>query len=170
MKKGLLLLASVSLFFILFYMIERERNGKYDIHMKSESFFEGLRVIQKKNGVPAWVLTAKRADISKDGNTADLTDLQMDIKDKGIAINAGKGRYDLKTRNISIDGAVTAKSSNYSLTTEKVEIDSAKGLLRTDGPVLIEGKKFAVQGRGMEADNNEQKVRILRDVKATFNN
>ena len=151
-------------------MVEGEKFNKLDIHLKEESFFEGLRIIQKKDGVPIWILTAKRANLSKDGNVADLTGVEMEVKDKGTTIQAEKGLYNMLTKKISVEGTITAKNSNYSLTTRQVEIDSAGGLLTTDKDVHIEGKKFTLDGKGMEVRNNEQKVRILKNVKATFNN
>jgi len=151
-------------------MLKGEKTNNSDVHLKGESFFEGLRIIQKKDGVPNWVLTAKRADISKDGNEANLTDLEMEIKNKGITIYSEKGLYNLNNKKISIEGTITAKSNNYLITAGQVEIDSATGLLKTNGYVHIEGKKFTLQGKGMEIKNNDQKVRILKGVKATFNN
>ena len=170
MKKSLLVLASFLLFSLLFYMVGGEKDSKLDIHLKGESFLEGLKIIQKKNGVQNWILTAKRADISKDGNEANLTDIEMEVKDKGITIFAEKGLYNMNTKKISIEGPITAKGNTYSITTEQVEIDSDAGLLTTGKDVRIEGKKFTLQGKGMEIKNNEQKVRIMKDVKATFNN
>ena len=151
-------------------MVIEEKTNKLDIHLKGGSFFEGLRIVHKKNGVQNWILTAKRADISKSGDEADLTDLEMEIKNKGITIYAEKGLYNLSTKKIFIEGAITAKSNNYSITTGQVEIDSAAGLLKTSSDVQIEGKKFTLQGKGMEIKNNEQQVRILNNVKAIFNN
>ena len=170
MKKSLLVLASLLLFSLFFFLVEEEKTNKLDIHLKGGSFFEGLRIVHKKNGVENWILTAKRADISKDGNEANLTDLEMEVEDKGITICAEKGLYNLDTKKISVLGTITAKNDNYSITTRQVEIDSAAGSLKTDADVHIEGKKFLLQGKGMEVNNNEQKVRILKDVKATFNN
>lgn len=170
MKKSLLVLASILLFSLLFYMVEGEKDSKLDIRLKGESFLEGLKIIQKKNGVQNWILTAKRADISKDGNEANLTDIEMEVKDKGITILAEKGLYNMNTKKISVEGPITARGNTYSITTEQVEIDSDAGFLTTGKDVRIEGKKFTLQGKGMEIKNNEQKVRIMKDVKATFNN
>jgi LPS export ABC transporter protein LptC len=151
-------------------MVAEEKTNKLDIHLKGGSFFEGLRIVNKKNGVQNWILTAKRADISKAGDEADLTDLEMEVENKGITIYAGKGLYNLDTKKISVEGTITAKNNNYTITTRQVEIDSAAGSLKTNGDVHIEGRKFILQGKGLEVNNNEQKVRILKDVKATFNN
>jgi len=170
MKKSLLVLASFLLFSLFLFMVQGEKASKLDIHLKGESFLEGLKIIHKKNGLQNWILTAKRADISKDGNEADLTDVEMEVKNKGITIFAEKGLYNLDTKKISIEGTITAKNNAYSITTRQIEIDSDAGLLTTGKDVLIEGKKFTLQGKGMEIKNNEQKVRIMKDVKATFNN
>lgn len=170
MKKSLLVLASFLLFSLFLFMVQGEKASKLDIHLKGESFLEGLKIIHKKNGLQNWILTAKRADISKDGNEADLTDVEMEVKNKGITIFAEKGVYNLDTKKISIEGTITAKNNAYSITTGQIEIDSDAGLLTTGKEVLIEGKKFTLQGKGMEINNNEQKVRIMKDVKATFNN
>jgi len=170
MKKSLLVLASFLLFCLFFFMVEGEKAGKMDIHLKGASFFEGLKIIQKKNGVQSWILTAKRADISKKGDEANLTDIKVEVENKGITIYAEKGLYNLDTKKMSIVGPVTAKNEEYSITTAQVEIDSSAGLLTTNEDVHIKGKKFVLQGKGMEIKNNEQKVRILKDVKATFNN
>jgi LPS export ABC transporter protein LptC len=170
MKKSLLVLASLLLFSLFFIMLEEESNTKLDIHLKGGSFFEGLKIVQKKNGVENWILTAKRADISKDGDLANLTDLEMEVKDKEITIYAEKGLYNLDTKKISIEGTITARNNNYSITSGEVEIDSAAGSLTTNEDVTIDGEKFHLQGKGMEIKNNEQKVRILKDVKATFHN
>ena len=169
MKKSLLIIASILLFSLLIYMVEGEKDSKLDIHLKGGSFLEGLKIIQKKNGVQNWILTAKRADISKDGNEANLTDVTMEVKDKGITIFADKGLYNMDTKKISVEGPITAKGNTYSITTEQVQIDNDAGLLTTGKEVYIVGKKFTLQGRGMEVNNNEQKVRIMKDVKATFN-
>jgi len=170
MKKSLLVIASILLFSLFFFMVEGEKASKLDIHLKGESFLEGLKIIQKKNGVQNWILTAKRADISKDGNEAFLTGVEMEVKDKGITILAETGLYNLNTKKISVEGPITAKNNTYSITTEQVEIDSDAGLLTTGRDIRIEGKKFTLLGKGMEVNNNEQKVRIMKDVQATFNN
>lgn len=157
----------LSLFIILF---KSEKEARIDMQIKGESFIEGLKITHKNNGKPLWVLTAKRADLSENGDTAHLSGIVMNLEEKNMTIYADSGNYDLSSKNIYIEGPVTAKNTSYSLTTENVEIDAAAGILKTKGQVNIEGKKFNLQGTGMNIDNTEQKVRITNDVKATFNN
>jgi LPS export ABC transporter protein LptC len=170
MKKSLLVLASFLLFSVFFFMAGGEKTNKLDIRFKGESFFEGLKIVQKKNGIQNWILTAKRADISKEGDKAALVGVEVDVKNRGVMIYAEKGTYDLNTKKMFVEGAITAKSKDYSITTGQLEIDSTAGLLTTGSDIHIEGRKFSLQGKGMEIINGGEKVRILSDVKAIFNN
>lgn len=170
MKNFFLVLASVLLFSLFFYMVGGLRENKPDLRLKGESFFEGLRIVQKKDGVQNWILTAKRANISKDGDEAELSGVEVEVKNRGILIFAEKGLYHLNSKKMFVEGTITARNKDYSITTAELEISGAEELMKTDKEVRIEGKKFILQGKGMEIDNNEEKMRILSNVKAVFNN
>jgi lipopolysaccharide export system protein LptC len=73
-------------------------------------------------------------------------------------------------KNLTIDGKIIAKGDTYSITSVDGAFDNRAGNFKTDGDVRIDSKKFSVQGRGMNIDSSEQKVRILNDVKAVFHN
>lgn len=168
MKKTILIVASLSLFSLLFVMLRDDKQAGVDIRLKGDSFFEGLRIVNKKNGVPEWTIIARRADLSKDGAEATLSDVEMELHDRGVSILADRGRYNLENRNILIDGPIVARNDSYAITTEQVSIDSASGVLKTTEKVTIEGKKFTLHGQGMEIESNAQTVRILNNVQATF--
>jgi LPS export ABC transporter protein LptC len=166
-KKIIFLLLIVISSGIFFYTLS-EKTAKLSIQATGGSFFEGVKIVNKKDGSTEWVLTAKRADLSGDGKEALLSGVEMELEEKGITIGAEKGLYHMETRNVSIDGVITAKNENYVITTSGATIDSAGGTLETDNEVKIEGKKFDLEGKGMIADNSAQKVRIFNNVKATF--
>lgn len=155
--------------FAIFSYVRSDKMARLNIQFGSDSFFEGLKIINKKNGVIEWILTARRADLAKDGKEALLSGIEMKLEKQGMIVQAEKGLYDMETKHVSIDGVITAHNENYVITTRQVLIDSTGGILETGDEVKIEGKKFNLEGRGMKADNNEQKVRILNNVKATFN-
>ncbi len=169
MAKKLLFLAFIIAALTYFVLIRSEKSGKLDVQMAGDSFFEGLKIVNKKNGATDWVLLAKRADMTKDGREALLTGVEMQLEKRGMTVTAEKGLYNMETRQITVEGALRASSKNYVLTTSRASIDGSKGNFDTSGDVKIEGKKFEVQGKGMQAENNEHKVRILKNVKATFN-
>ncbi|MEW6107599.1 MAG: LPS export ABC transporter periplasmic protein LptC [Nitrospirota bacterium] len=170
MKRSLFLILSLLILFLFFIMVKSERESRVDIQFNSESFIEGIKIFHKINGKSEWILTAKRADIIENGEKARLSDIEMTVEDRGMTIFADKGFYDFTNKNITIDGKVTAKKTDYSIMTENIELDTKAGNLRTDETVIINGNNFSLQGKGMDIDNTEQKVRIHGDVKATFNN
>ncbi len=170
MKKGPLLVLTVVLFSLYFLIIREEKVTLPNLNEKGESYLEGVRIVNKKDGKKDWILTARRADIKDNGDRAELSDLEVTIRDKDIKISAGRGTYEMTGKKLTIIGPVTAKEKDYTMTSEDMEFENSTGILKTDKQVRIEGKKFNLTGRGLHADNNEQKVRILKDVKATFNN
>ncbi len=169
MIKKLLFLVLIVAALTFFVLIRSEKGSKLDVQVKGNSFFEGLKIINKKNGVTDWVLWAKRADMTKDGKEALLSGVEMKLESRGMTVTADKGVYDMETRQVSVEGVLRASNNNYVLTTSQARIDGSKGNFATAGDVIIEGRKFELKGRGMQAENNQQKVRILKDVKATFN-
>jgi LPS export ABC transporter protein LptC len=161
---GLILLSSA-----LFLFMRLEKTARMDIQLSGNSFFEGLKIVNKKDGATAWVLHAKRADLSEDGKEAHLNGVEMNMASQGITVEAEKGLYNMETRQVSIEGAIRAHNENYTITSSQAVIDTISGTIETDDDIMIEGKKFNLKGKGMKADNNEQKVRILNNVKAVFN-
>lgn len=151
-------------------MIRDEKVSRFDIEQKGESFIEGLKIVNKRNGQKDWVLTAKRADITDKGTKANLKEIEMKIEKKDITIHAGKGTYDMNSKNLAVEGQIIARTGGYTVTSEDIVFDSGTGNIRTAGNARITGSRFSVEGKGLEIDNSAQKVRLLRDVKATFNN
>jgi LPS export ABC transporter protein LptC len=170
MKRSLLVVLSLSLLFSFFFLLKDEKGMRPDLLVKGNSFIEGLRIIYKKNGNRDWLLTAKRADISENGDKALLTGIEMTLDNKGITLYADKGTYLMTDRNVSMEGKIVAKGNTYSITSVNGEFNNRAGDFKTDGDVTIDSRKFRVQGRGMNIDSSEQKVRILNDVKAVFHN
>jgi LPS export ABC transporter protein LptC len=168
MKRGMLLVLSVALFSMLFFMIKGERGSKSAILQKGESFIEGLRLVHRQNGNIDWILTARRADITDKGDKAFLSGIEMQIENKGITMSADKGTYDMTARDLTVDGRVVAKGDSYSIISDHVKFDGGSGRLEADGGVEIKARKFTVAGSGMDADSAGQKVKIRKDVKAIF--
>ncbi len=171
MKRSLLIVLTVLVFSLFSYFVLRGEKGiKINLHQKGGSFIEGLKLVHRKNGTSDLVVTAARADISEDGNTARLSNIAMTIPAKGVTVYGNTGTYTIAERNLSIDGKVVARGDKYSITTDSgAEYDGAANSVKTDGNVNIQSMKFNVKGRTMQTENNGQIVRILGDVKAVFN-
>ena len=170
MKKRVIFLLLIVISSVIFFYSFSEKATRLSVQPAGDSFFEGVKIVNKKDGATEWVLTAKRADLLADGKEALLSGVEMKLEQKGISVEADKGLYDMETKNVRVDGVITARNENYVITTRGVTIDSAVGTLETEQEVKIEGRKFDLEGKGMIADNNAQKVRIFNNVKATFHN
>ena len=167
MRKSFLAVLSLVLLSLLFFMVRGEKESK-PVLLRGASFIEGLRIVHRQNGSRDWVLTARRADFDGRGEKALRSGMEIKIENKGLTVSADKGMYDMNTRRLAVDGRTVARGKSYSITSEGVEFDGASGCLKADGGVKIEARKFSVQGKGMDADNSGQTVRIRKDVKAIF--
>jgi LPS export ABC transporter protein LptC len=167
MKKILMIGLPVILFSLLFVVSRtgREMNGNPQI--KKDSFIEGLRILQKKDGIALWTLTAKKADIIEGADKAELSDINMVIQKSGLLLHADKGEYNLSEQSFTSEGVVRAEAKDYTMKAYSIDYDASSGDIKTDGWIKIEGKRFTVEGKGMKADA-EEKVSILNNVKATF--
>ncbi len=166
MKKKLLFAGSIFFLLAVFFFGTRRETEK-DILLAQNSFIDGLKIINKKDGNKVWTLSAERADIMESEDKAMLTNVSMTIEVKGMTIQAPDGVYDFAQRDLSLNGQITAITKDYTITADSVKWNQSKEEIITKGNVRIEGKKFNVEGSGLEADSG-QKMRILKDVKATF--
>ncbi|MBI5187880.1 MAG: LPS export ABC transporter periplasmic protein LptC [Nitrospirae bacterium] len=167
MKKILMAILSFTLFFMLSLMLRNDRELRRDLHLKDNSFIEGLRIVQKKDGNIIWTLTAEKADIIESKSKANLSNIIMAVEKNGLVLYTDNGIYNLSNRNFTTKGKLRAESKDYTIMTESIDWEASSGKVKTKDGIIVEGKNFKVEGTGMET-NPGQKVRILKDVKATF--
>lgn len=167
MRKVFLIGLSVLFFSSLFFMLRNGRDMIGDIRTSADSFLEDIRIVQKKDGVTTWTLTASKADFREGEHKAELSDIALRIEENGMVLHADTGIYDLSNQSFSTDETVKAFGKDFSLSADSLDYEVSSGELTTGGKIRVEGKGFSVEGTGMHADS-EQKVNILNDVKATF--
>jgi len=167
MKKGALAGLICVVLFGIFFMLKTARQSDFDLRVKGSSFLEDIRIVQKKKGLTVWTLTAKKADLPGGGDKAELYTINLAVPENNLVLYADKGTYNFPEKSFSADTIVEAKGENYRITADSLDLDVSSDSIRTDGRVHLEGKGFSLEGEGMQA-GKEQKVRIFRDVKATF--
>ncbi|HBR21401.1 MAG TPA: LPS export ABC transporter periplasmic protein LptC [Nitrospiraceae bacterium] len=167
MKNKILLILSLLLLSFVFLFFGNNKGLEKDLLVKGGSFIEGLKIIHKKNGTSMWALNASRADIMEGSDRVKLNDVVLTVENKDMTIYSPEGFYNMESRDLTLNGKIKAVSKEYTIITESVEWNQSKGEIKTKEDVKIESKKFNVEGSGMEADS-EEKVRILKNVKATF--
>jgi LPS export ABC transporter protein LptC len=168
MKRFLLLGLSVLLGIILFTISRNSKGLIGDLKVRGNSYIEDIRILQKKNGITLWTLNAKKADFIEGEGKAKLSDINMVIEKNGIVLYADKGIYDLIGQSFTTYSAVRADSKDFTITADSIACDVSTGTINTNGRVELDSKKFRVEGKGMQTDS-DKKVKILDDVKATFN-
>lgn len=167
MKKILMIVISFLFVCILIVILRSDKEISKDINIKGISFFEGLKILYKKDAHIVWTLLAKKADFTEGEKLVKLSGITLTIPKNGIVFQADTGIYNLSNRNFTVEGPVKAKTTDYTIITDSIDYEASSGDIKTNGWIEVEGKKFKLDGRGMEVDS-EQKVRILKDVKATF--
>jgi lipopolysaccharide export system protein LptC len=167
MKKILMVLLSFLFAASLIIMLWSDRENMERMKVKGTSFIDGLEILHRKNGKTIWKLNARKADFTEDDNIVELSDLTVTIQKNGMILYADAGRYDLLSRNFIINSDIQAEAKDYRITTSSLDYDASSGSAKTDQRIIVEGKKFKVEGTGMTLDS-EQTVRIRNNVKATF--
>lgn len=167
MKKILMIGLVIVLFSLLIVMLRTGREMNGNLQIKGDSFIEGLRILQKKDGIAVWTLTAKKADLIEGGDKANLSDINMFIQKNGLLLHADKGLYNFSDQDFTTETVVKAEAKDYIITADSINYDASSENVKTGGWIKIEGKRFIIEGKGMKADSR-QKVSILNNVKATF--
>jgi len=167
MKKYLMIGLSVFFACVFFLLLRSDRESGRDIKIRGNSFIDGLTILQKKDGAPFWTLTARKADFREGEKKVELSDITMVLHKNSMTFYTDNGTYDLSNQNFTTGGEIRAEAKDYTIRVDSIDYEASSGEFKTGGRIQVEGKKFKADGKGMKVDS-EQKVRILKDVKATF--
>ncbi len=153
------------MFFIIFH---NEKDYKRGISLsQGNSYMEGVRIVNKKDGVDSWVILARKADFSKDETMVQMSSVTIDVKKEGAVLNADGGTYNMKTRDLRLEKNIVIHMKNSTISTDSLAWNPAGRLLSSDGKVQMQGNKFRIEGEGLTA-TEDNKVTLTRNVKAIF--
>ncbi len=167
MKKGVLAALVCLLLTGIFFLMKSSKEAEVDLRVTGSSFLEDISILQKKNGVTMWTLTANKADFLEGENRAELHAIRIAVPDNNLTLYADRGTYNFSGNTFATDALVEAHGEDYRITADSLDLDVFSSGIQTEGRVRLEGKGFYLEGEGMQA-GKEQKVRIFRDVKAIF--
>ncbi len=119
MKKVLLIGLSVLLFGGIFLILRTGKEPDRELRIAGGSFIEDIRILQKKNGVTLWDLTASRADFENE-DRARLSNVSISLRKNGVVLFADKGYIISPTRALRR----TARSRPMGRTTGSLQIRS----------------------------------------------
>jgi len=169
MKNGVLAGLVCLLLLSIFFLVKTGKESDVDLRVAGSSFLEDIRILQKKKGMTVWTLTAEKADFLEGEDKAELHSISLAVPENNLILSADKGIYNFSEKSFTTDTIVEARTENYRITADSLNFDVSSSNIQTEGRVRLDGKRFSVEGQGMQA-GKEQKVRIFNDVKAIFQN
>jgi LPS export ABC transporter protein LptC len=123
---------------------------------------------REKNNVK-WELTSEKAILPVEKKEIHLQSLSLKINQSpAIYLTSGSGIYEIERGDVTLHNAVELKVKDSMFLTDTIKWHSRDEAIRTDDDVKFTGGNFLITGSGLAAKVKQQKVRILKDVKATF--
>ena len=133
------------------------------------SSMKDLFLTHKEKGLIKWELSADRALMPISKKEIYLSDLKLKInRQTHIFLTSGSGIYEVEEENITLNTPVELKMKDTTFQTTTIKWNSADEFITTDDAVQFIGNKFKIVGKGMTAQLDKEKVRIMNDVKAVF--
>jgi LPS export ABC transporter protein LptC len=137
---------------------------------KQEVLFENSAMVEEKDGKPLWKVSAEAITVDATAKKAYLTNVRGTFyRDDGssVTLNARKGVADTASKEIFLEGEVTAMSSNDGATFTAPQVRWA-GEIRwffADGGVKLIKDNSVMTGDKLESDVNMEKIKIRGNAK-----
>mgnify|MGYP001573079524 CR=1 FL=1 len=167
-----LFVALLVVFVIAVLVVTGYKKSEVKYPMYKTSSIEGFSLIHKKSeegGKVKWELRAENATFSEGNKEIILKYLTMVIHhDREFILKGGSGVYYIQEKNLTINKPVEIDIEGDKLTTDSLMWSDAKGLVTTNDAIRFKGKKFLIEGTGLTANIQDQRIRILKDVKGVF--
>ncbi len=124
-----------------------------------------IRLTEIQDGVKKWVLTAANADYLKDKDKIYINKVWVEVfgqaKDN-IIITGDSGFIGVKSRDLTLEGNVHAKTADYEFTSDFVHYDPQTRVLSAPGPVKVQGPRLYMEGKGMTVDLRNNKLDLAQ--------
>ena len=133
------------------------------------SSMQGLHLTHRENDDIKWELSANEAIFPMGEKEISLKSIGLKINQSPeIYLTSATGIYETEKGNIILKKSVEMNIKDTKFTTNTLKWDSASELLTTEDNVKFSGKNFLIEGTGLAATVKNQKIQILKNVKATF--
>lgn len=166
MKNFLFFLAAGALFGVVAFFLNQEGDVRAKLVLAEQSYMEDVSIVQRREGVVKWMLSAKKAVFLPDDDVK-LADLQIRFPEKDLILRSSDGIYNTESRNLKIDGEITASTKSYNIHAKTLFWDAKKNEIVSDQPIQIVGQGFTVDGDDLVATTDRAKLQ--NNVRAVFN-
>jgi LPS export ABC transporter protein LptC len=130
---------------------------------------EKVKLTEIQDGVKKWILTADNADYLQDKDKIIVNNVWVEIYGKeldketdDIIITGDKGYIGVKSRDLTLEGNVHAKTSDYEFTSDWVHYDPKARILTAPGTVKIQGPRLYMEGKQMIVDLRQNKLEVAQ--------
>jgi LPS export ABC transporter protein LptC len=174
LKWTFLLLLALSLPGLLIYLeqplhCQENPTTPPPIAQEKQGEMEKVKLTEIQDGVKKWILTADNADYLQDKDKIIVNNVWVDIfgkeQDKetdDIIITGDKGFIGVKTRDLTLEGNVHAKTADYEFTSDWVHYDPKTRILTAPGPVKIQGPRLYMEGKQMTINLRQNKLEVAQ--------
>jgi len=133
------------------------------------SSMQDLHLTHRENDQIKWELSAKEAIFPSGEKEIILKTLGLKINQSPeIYVTSPSGTYETQKGDIVLNESVEMDITDTKFTTNTMKWDSTSERLTTDDDVTFSGADFIIEGAGLSATMKDQKIKILKNVKATF--
>jgi LPS export ABC transporter protein LptC len=133
------------------------------------SSMQDLHLTHRDNDEIKWELTAREAIFPSGEKEIILKTLGLKIKQSPeIYVTSPNGTYESDKGDVVLNESVVMNIADTKFTTNTLKWDSTAELLTTDDAVKFSGTDFMIEGTGLSATIKQQRIKILKNVKATF--
>lgn len=149
-----------------------------DMQAVAEKKFEGVHVVETKEGVRDWELFSDQAEAFETQNQWKLQRVKVIFFSENqvqFTVTGDRGWVDTQSKDIEIVGEVVMLSPlGYRYQSDKLFYQASRRRLHTPEPVSLRGpasqgakeSQIRVQSMGLESFVDEKRVRLLKSVQA----
>ena len=127
-----------------------------------------VHMVNKEGNSVKWELSAEKAVFPKGNQEIFLESLGLRLNSE-ISLTSSSGIYTVQKGDMTLHNPVELNVKDTKFKTDKMYWNGRNETLTTDSNVEFIGKTFNIAGKGLISKPKEQRIRILKDVKATFN-
>lgn len=133
------------------------------------SSMENLHLKHREGNKVQWELTSEKAILPAGNKEVFLKFLVLKInRTPAIYLTSANGLYEIENGNVTLSNSVELNMKDTTFATDSLKWQSKDNLITTDDTIKVSSGKFLIKGTGLTANTDQQKVRILKDVEATF--
>jgi LPS export ABC transporter protein LptC len=138
----------------------------------ADAHLEKIRFVEDRQGQKTWELEAKSIQQYQDQNVIFLEEVKVTFfakEGRSFVVSGKQGKINQNSKDMELSGDVVLVSSDgYRLETHSVSYHHSEKRISTSDPVVIEGGKIRVEGRGMLVDMESKILKVLNKVKAQW--